>query len=347
MTQAKRIFDALSPDEIRLLLDRDNPSCSFSNFIGNDNAIDALSDLAFAGLLKEDRAASGVNILLAGPRSVGKTTVAKLFADVLELPFLELQAGEVLTAEYLFDRIDKKLEEEYLGLTPLSKVNGKDYYEIPPMVIFMDEIHSLPAHAREVLLAALEQKTSRLVTAREELDCKNVYWVVATTERGQLPLPFESRFISVRLESYTLSEVAEIVAMNTGWVAAACMKVAQLTKIPRQAIAFSQQALFASKRMNVGILDAVEIVAKRKGIDEDGIDKKQIDVMIALAMNKEHGKSLKSLCSAVGVSTEEMEVHIMPLLLLSSLDTKPLVQVSNRYHITDSGLKVLSKKGLV
>lgn len=346
MIQPRRLFDKLDTETIRRLVDRNNSECPLYNFVGNNSAIDCLSDILYNALGLDDRASSGLGISIFGQASTGKSMLVKIFGDILQLPFLDLQSDEIISNDFLLERIIAKLDEEGLYLTNLSGKEGGEYYEIPPMVIFLDEVHALPPLLRNSLLSALEQKSSLFFTPKAEVKCKNVYWFIATTERGRLPLPFESRFVPVVLDSYTITEVTKIIQLNTKWDIEICKKIAVLTKIPRQAIAFATQVDMCAKRSNISLLDAVELTAERKGIDENGIDKRQINVMMALAMS-ESGQSIKSLCNTVGVNVAEMERYILPILLLNTRDNKPYVTVSNKHRITEHGINYLIKKGLI
>ena len=74
-------------------------------------------------------------------------------------------------------------------------------------------------------------------------NCKNVCWIVATTERGKLFGPFDSRFTKVELDMYGTEEIAMIVYIdNHKWFdREVCRLVAKYcSRLPREALDFAK-----------------------------------------------------------------------------------------------------------
>src|SRR6185295_13027480 len=87
----------------------------------------------------------------------------------------------------------------------------------PRDVLFIDEIHRLPAHVEEILYPAMEDHALDLIigegpSARSiRIDLQPFTLVAATTRAGLLATPLRDRFgIPIRLEFYTPAELKQV-----------------------------------------------------------------------------------------------------------------------------------------
>jgi Holliday junction DNA helicase RuvB len=137
------------------------------------------------------------HVLLFGPPGLGKTTLAQIVARELGVNF-RATSGPVLA----------KAGDLAAILTNLE----------PRDVLFIDEVHRLPAAVEEILYPAMEDHVLDLVigegpSARSvRIELAPFTLVAATTRAGLLATPLRDRFgIPLRLEFYTPEELALVV----------------------------------------------------------------------------------------------------------------------------------------
>ena len=179
-------------------------------------------------------------------------------------------------------------------------------------------------------------------------DCRNVCWIVATTERGKLFGPFDSRFTKVELEMYGAEEIAAIVHLdNPGWNLPLCHLVARYAgRVPREALDFAK-AIVQEHEMNGGMdWEAVAArVARSLKIDRYGLTRQRLNVLVALGQLGATSKG--RMADFAGCGLEEMEKFVMPALLVATPDDPAMVVVTNKgYAVTRRGLEELDRRGI-
>src|SRR6266849_3075731 len=137
------------------------------------------------------------HVLLYGPPGLGKTTLAQIIAEELEVGFTTT-SGPVL---------QKKLD--LTGI--LSNIRAQQ-------VFFIDEIHRLLPDVEEMLYSALEDfRVDILVGAgpgarTHSLPMPRFTAIGATTRQGLVSAPLRGRFgLVLRLDPYTVDELKAIV----------------------------------------------------------------------------------------------------------------------------------------
>jgi holliday junction DNA helicase RuvB len=149
-----------------------------------------------------DRGEALEHVLLAGPPGLGKTSLARIIAEELDVPFVQT-AGPALEQKKDIAAFLHALE--------------------PRAVFFVDEIHRLPRAVEETFYPAMEDGQlpitvgvgagARVVT----LPLKPFTLIGATTRAGLLTTPLRDRFgIQHRLDHYSADELAAIVVRSAG-----------------------------------------------------------------------------------------------------------------------------------
>ncbi len=140
------------------------------------------------------------HVLLYGPPGLGKTTLAGIIANEMNVN-IRITSGPAI----------EKSRDLAALLTNLQEGD----------ILFIDEIHRLSKNVTEVLYPAMEDYALDIIigqgpAARSiRIDLKKFTLIGATTRAGQLSSPLRDRFgVLFRLEMYTSAELAEIVTRS-------------------------------------------------------------------------------------------------------------------------------------
>src|SRR6266851_4823635 len=154
-------------------------------------------NLAIAIAAARKRGEALDHVLLYGPPGLGKTTLAAIIAEELEVPF-SFTSGPVL---------QKKLD--LTGI--LTNIRAKQ-------VFFIDEIHRLLPDVEEILYAAIEDfRVDILIGAgpgarTHSMSIPRFTAIGATTRQGLVSGPLRGRFgLVLRLNHYDVGELKQIV----------------------------------------------------------------------------------------------------------------------------------------
>jgi len=154
-------------------------------------------NLAIAIEAARQRAEAMDHVLLYGPPGLGKTTLASIISNELEVGF-EQTAGPIL---------QKKLD--LTGI--LSHIR-------PRQVFFIDEVHRLMPDVEEMLYAALEDFRVDILIGSgpgartHSLPIPHFTAIGATTRQGLISAPLRGRFgLVLRLNHYIQEELEQIV----------------------------------------------------------------------------------------------------------------------------------------
>lgn len=330
--------------EKRAKIDRNNPAAPFSRFIGNDRAVKKLQVAAYKALGHPYHMMRDLSFAIYGPASAGKTTLARLYAETVQLPFLEVSPKSLKTVDDLFDQISVVLKDAGIPLVE-CKTN---HYKLPPMVIFIDEVHALVDSVVQGLLKATEYNDSILVTeSGKVLDCYAATWMIATTDEGKLFDAFRTRFSPVQLKYLTKNELSKIVhKANPDLTSEVCGIVAHYnSRVPRKALEFARYMKLVREMDNsLDWREVAQQVAEDEGIDKFGMSEVHFKVLKSLATGP---VAQSRMTTVVGRKIDEVEKFIMPWLLTETDDQPALVGVSRRgYVLTDAGREQLSLRGI-
>jgi Holliday junction resolvasome RuvABC ATP-dependent DNA helicase subunit len=359
LTQQEEIVfwfkSAPTREERNWWINRKNPECPFSQFVGNDRAVRRLSRVAWQAMGRANHCCSEYAFALCGPASTGKTTLAKMFARLLKLPFVEIEAESLVRLEGkstgnqrplgLLDKIREEIDNTDInGLTLSLAEQANGNYILPPMIVFIDEVHNLKKHIVQGLLKPVEGSDCRLVTEMGTVvDTSNVCWIVATTEWGDLFGPFKTRFDKLQMRLYSKKEIAKIVRIKTNWEKEICELVAHYCGfVPREAERFANE-MRAEYSMNPGPWEKIaEVVAEDRGIDSYGMSYQRLSVLKTLAFGP---ATIQQLMLSAQTEESELRRDVLPPLLASTENQPdPLVQIGARYAITKAGLAELDKR---
>jgi Holliday junction DNA helicase RuvB len=250
------------------------------------------------------------HVLLAGPPGLGKTSLAQIVANELEVDFVPT-AGPAL----------ERKGDVASYLTALERRS----------VFFVDEIHRLPRALEETFYPAMEDRKlpitvgqgagARVVT----LDLPEFTLIGATTRTGLLTTPLRDRFgVTHRLELYAPAELGRIVRRSAGILdvelddAGAEVIAARARGTPRVANRLLKRVRDFAEVRGAGSIDAR--VAREAldllEVDEAGLDRLDRDILRSICEKFGGGPvGLSTLSVAVGEEPDTIEDVYEPYLL--------------------------------
>ncbi len=288
-------------------LDRSLRPRRLEDFVGQRGVKDQLAVFIEAA---RGRGEALDHVLLAGPPGLGKTSLAQIVAQELDVPFIQT-AGPAL----------ERKGDVASFLTALE----------PRSVFFVDEIHRLPRALEETFYPAMEDRKlpitvgqgagARVVT----LDLPEVTLIGATTRAGLLTTPRRDRFgVQHRLDLYDEQDLAEIVKRSAGILdividdAGACAIARRSRGTPRVANRLLKRVRDFAEVRGAGMID--ESAATRAldllEVDEAGLDRLDREILHTICEKFEGGPvGLSTLAAAVSEEQDTIEDVYEPYLL--------------------------------
>ncbi|MFM1896824.1 MAG: hypothetical protein RLZZ385_1898 [Pseudomonadota bacterium] len=273
--------------------------------------------------------------LVFGPPGLGKTTLANIIANELQVA-IKTTSGPVL----------EKAGDLAAMLTNLEAGD----------VLFIDEIHRLNPAIEEILYPAMEDYQLDIMigegpAARSiKLDLPPFTLVGATTRAGLLTSPLRDRFgIIQRLEFYSVEELAQIVTRSAGILGSAidregALEIARRSRgTPRIANRLLRRVRDYSEVKGSGAIDShyADLALTMLSIDERGFD--QMDRRLLMTMIEKFGGGpvgVDSLAAAISEERETLEDVVEPYLIQQGFITRtPRGRIVTQYAYTYFGLK--------
>jgi Holliday junction DNA helicase RuvB len=250
------------------------------------------------------------HVLLAGPPGLGKTSLAQIVAQELDVPFVQT-AGPAL----------ERKGDVAAFLTALE----------PRSVFFVDEIHRLPRALEETFYPAMEDRRlpitvgqgagARVVT----LDLPPFTLIGATTRAGLLTTPLRDRFgVTHRLDLYADEDLAEIVTRSAKILDVqvdqeGARAIARRSRgTPRVANRLLKRVRDFAEVRHAGAID--EAIASEAldllEVDEAGLDRLDREILLTVCEKFEGGPvGLSTLAVAVSEEQDTIEDVYEPYLL--------------------------------
>lgn len=199
MIEADRLIQAESMDESEHNIDRAMRPKMLDDYTGQT---DAKAQLRIFIKAAKQRDEALDHMLVYGPPGLGKTTLAHIVANEMEVN-VKTTSGPVL----------EKAGDLAALLTNLEHGD----------ILFIDEIHRLSPVVEEILYPAMEDYQLDIMigegpAARSiKLELPPFTLIGATTRAGSLTSPLRARFgIPLRLEFYTVEQLTDIVTRSAG-----------------------------------------------------------------------------------------------------------------------------------
>ncbi|MGM0478874.1 MAG: Holliday junction branch migration DNA helicase RuvB [Bacteroidota bacterium] len=280
---------------------------SFDDFTGQPKVVENLGIFVEATKKRNEPLD---HVLLHGPPGLGKTTLANIIAN-------ELQVGFKVTSGPVLDK-----PGDLAGL--LTNLEEGD-------VLFIDEIHRLSPVIEEYLYSAMEDFVIDIMidsgpNARTVQISLNPFTLIgATTRSGLLTAPLRARFgINSRLQYYNAGTLQLIVQRSCDLLdieinEEASYEIASRSRgTPRIANALLRRVRDFAQIKGDGTIDIAitNIALKALNVDENGLDEMDNKILSALIDKFDGGPvGISTLATAVGENAGTLEEVYEPFLI--------------------------------
>ncbi len=297
--------DSFSSDDLNA--EKQLRPLSFDDFSGQEKVLENLK-IFVAAAAKRGEALD--HTLLHGPPGLGKTTLANILAN-------ELNVGIKITSGPVLDK-----PGDLAGL--LTNLEERD-------VLFIDEIHRLSPIVEEYLYSAMEDyKIDILIesgpNARTvQIALEPFTLVGATTRSGLLTAPMRARFgINSRLEYYNTELLTTIVQrsaqiLEVGISMEAAIEIAGRSRgTPRIANALLRRVRDFAQIKGSGAIDIkiAKYALEALNVDKHGLDEMDNKILLTIIDKFKGGPvGISTLATAVSENAETIEEVYEPFLI--------------------------------
>ena len=303
----------------------------FTDFEGQDQIVDNLKVFIEAAKQREDALD---HVLLHGPPGLGKTTLANIISNELDVN-IKTTSGPVL---------DKP--GDLAGL--LTNLEERD-------VLFIDEIHRLNPIVEEYLYSAMEDYQIDIMiesgpNARSvQIEINPFTLIGATTRSGLLTSPLRARFgINSRLEYYKLDLLSKIVKRSSSILdvdidKAAALEIARRSRgTPRIANALLRRVRDFAQIKGNGKIDIkiTQYSLNSLNVDEHGLDEMDNRILTTIIDKFKGGPvGLTTISTAVGEQAGTIEEVYEPYLIMEGY----LMRTPRGRQVTELAYRHLGK----
>jgi holliday junction DNA helicase RuvB len=274
------------------------------------------------------------HILLYGPPGLGKTTLATIIANEMEVEYQQT-SGPIL-----------QIKGDLTAI--LTNVREKQ-------VLFFDEVHRLQPALEEILYSALEDYKLDIIVGQgpsartHTLDVRPFTFVAATTRAGLLSAPLRSRFgIVLRLEFYSDEELKIIVTRSAEILGvsidtAGALEIASRARgTPRIANRLLRRCRDYAQVRGTGHIDCptARAALEMLEVDNHGFDEMDRRLLLAIIEKYQGGPvGLNTLAAALAEDTDAIEDIYEPFLIqIGFLDRTPRGRVATQLAYDHFGI---------